>query len=118
MKTIIAGSRDITNYNVLLKALDESFMKDDISEIVCGKAKGVDTLGERYGKENNIPVIPFPAEWDKYGNKSAGPIRNRQMAEYADRALVIWDGKSPGSKNMIKTMKQLKKEVFEYIYKE
>ncbi len=29
-------------------------------------------------REHNIPVVVFPAEWDRYG-RAAGSIRNRQM---------------------------------------
>ena len=28
-------------------------------------------------------------------------MRNRQMAEYADGLIVLWDGQSPGTKNMM-----------------
>jgi hypothetical protein len=31
----------------------------------------------------------------------AGPIRNGEMAKYADALIVFWDGKSRGTKNMI-----------------
>lgn len=30
--------------------------------------------------------------------KGAGHKRNTQMAEYADGAIIFWDGKSKGSK--------------------
>jgi uncharacterized phage-like protein YoqJ len=35
------------------------------------------------------------------------------MAEYADALLLIWDGESRGSKNMLFNMKKLGKQVFE-----
>lgn len=47
-----------------------------------------------------IPVIHFPANWDKHG-KSAGHIRNAEMAKYADALVAFWDGKSKGTKGMI-----------------
>ena len=50
----------------------------------------------------------MPAQWDLYG-RAAGPIRNAQMADYADAAIIIWDGKSPGSLNMIKEVKKVNK---------
>jgi hypothetical protein len=64
-------------------------------------------LGDRFA----VPIASFPAKWERYG-KRAGPIRNREMADYADVAVVIWDDNSPGSRNMIKTMKDLGKPVF------
>ncbi|SRR6266576_3588857 len=109
MKTIIAGSRTITNINILQEALKEIDWK--ITEIVCGKAKGVDYLGEVYARDFGIPIKYFPANWNLYG-KSAGPIRNKQMAEYADAAIIIWDGISKGSLNMIKTAEKLGLKIY------
>lgn len=98
MRTIIAGSRSITDPGIIRAAIRKS--KLVITEIVCGCAAGVDRLGENYGNLNNIPVAQYPAEWDKYG-KSAGYRRNVVMAENADALIAIWDGKSSGTKHMI-----------------
>ena len=98
MKTIIAGSRTITNYEDVLEAI--SLVGWDITEVVSGGAKGVDRMGERYAKYYKIPLKRFPANWDKYG-KSAGIIRNNDMAKYADALIAIWDLKSKGTKHMI-----------------
>jgi len=106
MKVIIAGSRDITDMNLLLCALD--IYPIDITEVVSGGANGVDRLGEEWAKEHNVPLTIFPAEWDKYG-KIAGPIRNGNMAFYADALVAIWDGKSRGTKNMVDQMNKLQK---------
>jgi len=105
MKTIIAGSRSITNNNTLLGALE--LVPWSITEVVCGNARGVDTLGRNWAYDNKIPIKYFPAMWNKYG-KAAGPIRNKQMAEYADSLLLVWDGVSRGSKNMYETWTSLK----------
>lgn len=98
MKTIIAGSRSITDYNVVKKVIKQS--KFSITEVVSGTAFGVDRQGERFGHENKIPIKRFPAEWGEYG-KSAGYIRNAEMAKYADALIAIWDGESRGTKHMI-----------------
>ena len=115
MKVIIAGSRDITNYNLLLKVIEKS--KFEITEVVSGTARGVDKLGERYAEENNIPLKKFPADWNKY-NKMAGYLRNKQMAEYADALIAIWDGESRGTKNMIDIAKKMKLDICCVIYKD
>lgn len=111
MKTIIAGCRDFTDYKLLKDKLDYYRKDKEITEVVCGLARGADELGEVYATENNIRVKPFPADWDKHG-KSAGPIRNRQMAEYADCLIAVWDGKSKGTKNMIEEMHKKNKPVY------
>ena len=40
------------------------------------------------------------ADWEKYG-KSAGPARNKIMAEKVDYVICFWDGKSKGTRSMI-----------------
>jgi hypothetical protein len=97
MKVIIAGSRSIYYINLVVRAIKESGF--DITEVVCGEARGVDTLGKRWAKGNNIPVKSFPADWETYG-KSAGYKRNVDMAEYAEALIAITIG-SPGTKHMI-----------------
>jgi predicted Rossmann fold nucleotide-binding protein DprA/Smf involved in DNA uptake len=62
MKTIIAGSRDITDYALVVRAVVES--KFCITEVVSGTASGVDKLGERYALEKGIAIKSFPAAWD------------------------------------------------------
>lgn len=113
MKIIVAGSRHITNQNIVFMILDDaraklSKNKTPITEIICGEAKGVDILGSQWAKSKSIPVVSFPAEWDKHGKK-AGPIRNKQMGDYADSLIAIWDGESFGTKNMIDIMKKMNK---------
>jgi hypothetical protein len=98
MKVIIAGSRSITSYDKLVKTIEQSGF--DITEIVSGGARGVDTLGEHYAHNNNIPLTIIKAEWDKYG-RSAGYKRNVQMADYADALIALWDGESRGTRHMI-----------------
>lgn len=106
MKVIIAGSRNVTQYSLVVEAIKRSGYK--ITEVVSGCAVGVDRLGEQWAMANNIPIKEMPADW-KHDGKAAGPIRNKQMAEYADAAIVIWDGQSRGTRNMIENMVRRKK---------
>ncbi|MBR4632426.1 MAG: DUF2493 domain-containing protein [Elusimicrobia bacterium] len=113
MKILIAGSRTITNINVLLKAINLSGYKITIKdEIVSGGARGVDTLAEIFAKNNKIPITIFKPDWNKYG-KSAGVIRNYEMAKYCDIGIVIHNG-SRGSLNMIRNLIKFKRDFFEY----
>lgn len=99
MKVIIAGSRDINDYPLLLDTIEECPF--DITEVVCGMARGVDTLGKRWAEANGIPVTEFPANWSKYG-RAAGPIRNEEMAKYADALIAVRRPESRGTKDMVK----------------
>lgn len=109
MKVIIAGSRNLEDYTLVAQAMQRCGF--DVTEVVCGMATGVDTLGYRWAQCNNISIKEMPAQWHQYG-KRAGPVRNKQMAEYADAAVIIWDGKSPGSRNMINEMIRAKKPYY------
>lgn len=111
MKTVIAGSRDITDYSILVKAM--AHFPHEITEVVSGKARGVDTLGEIWANQNNVPVKEMPANWNEYGKK-AGAIRNAAMGKYADAALIVWDGESRGTRHMIEVMQRLGK--FSHVY--
>lgn len=107
-RVIIAGTRTFSNYALLADYADKKLSAisahEDI-EIVSGGASGADALGEQYAKERGYHIKRFNAEWDKYGY-SAGPRRNKQMAEYADALLAYWDGHSRGTRNMIELAKE------------
>jgi hypothetical protein len=98
MKTIIAGSRDKVSYQDVVDAIKTCPWT--VTEVVCGKARGADTFGETFAYNANIPVKEFPADWKALG-KSAGIIRNKQMGDYADALIAVWDGVSRGTKHMI-----------------
>lgn len=99
MKLIVAGGREFTNYSHLSECIEVNFDLLDL-EIVSGCARGADALGIKFAEENDIPLTKFPADWDRHG-KSAGYIRNAEMADYADSLLAFWDGRSRGTKHMI-----------------
>jgi|SRR3990167_1532212 len=119
MKVIVAGSRTVTGKDWVFSAIWHS--KFEITEVVSGFQRtyndkgeivgGADYWGEVWAKQNRIPIMQFPAEWDKYG-RSAGPIRNKQMGEYADALVACWDEKSSGTRSMILIMQQLHKPYY------
>ena len=113
MKVIIAGGRDFDDYLLLLQAV----VKADfgITEVVSGGAPGADTLGELFARDLDLLLKRFPADWKRLG-RAAGPIRNGEMAQYADALIAMWDGVSTGTANMIKqaTERGLKVHVERY----
>ena len=109
MRTIIAGSRTITDLKIVEDAIKESGF--DIDTVICGGAKGVDKLGELWARRNMLFIEYFYPDWDLYG-KAAGPIRNKQMAENADALIAIWDGVSKGTKSMIDLATKQGLEIF------
>lgn len=118
MKTIIAGSREITSPGIVARAILASGI--EITEVVSGGARGVDSLGEQWARRSRIPVTEFPvtpADWKKYG-KRAGYIRNHKMGEYAEALIAVWDGQSRGTGHMINIAKELGLLVKMFIYDE
>lgn len=130
MKTIIAGSRNGISEQDVQKAINECGW--EITEVVCGKAKGADSFGERWAIQNKVPVKEFKPNWEdvsnpnaiikinKFGKKYdslAGIRRNHEMGDYAEALVAIWDGKSPGTKDMIHYAKSKGLKVFVYIVK-
>ncbi|MBO5873187.1 MAG: DUF2493 domain-containing protein [Clostridia bacterium] len=112
-KVVVAGCRDYNNYEEAKDYIDRCLsgirLENNIV-IVSGGARGADALGERYARENGFEIERYPADWDTYG-KSAGPIRNKQMAEICDCAICFWDGKSRGTASMIQFAKQRNKPI-------
>ena len=86
MKVLVCGGRDFRNYGVVSNKLDK--LDPRPTQIITGGARGADSLGEQYAKDNNIPLRVFPAQWEKYG-KRAGYLRNKQMLDEGQPDLVV-----------------------------
>jgi len=109
MKLLIVGSRNFNNLKLMISEYTKLTQKYNITEIVSGGAKGADLLGEQIAKLFKLKVIRFLPDWNKYGKK-AGILRNIEMGDYCDIALIFWDGKSKGTKHMIDYLKKINKK--------
>lgn len=125
IRIIVAGGRDFDDYTMLRSTIHNLLFAlidryDDLEKsnirFISGSARGADSLGEKYANNYGYNLSRFPADWDNLG-KSAGYIRNKQMAEFAidDNSigilLAFWDGKSKGTKHMIDLAKKNDLEV-------
>ncbi len=102
-RIVIAGCRDYNNYDEAKLYIDfclSNIRKEYEIIIVSGCASGADAIGERYAEENEFKIEKYPADWKRYG-RSAGPKRNKKMAEVSDYVICFWDGESRGTKSMI-----------------
>lgn len=100
----IIGSRTITNLNL------EKYLPDNITEIVSGGAKGVDTLAKEYAKKHKIQYKEFLPEYNRYGR--VAPLkRNDIIVDYSDTVFAFWDGKSKGTEYVINLCKKRNKDV-------
>lgn len=112
MKVIIAGSRNYRGgaEGVHVAVKESGF---DVITVISGVARGADLAGENWARAKGVQVERFPADWKKHG-RSAGIIRNCQMAEAANALIALWDGSSRGTLHMISKMKLDGKPVFVY----
>jgi hypothetical protein len=97
VKVIVAGSRTGITQDLVEKVINEFGL--DITEIVSGGARGVDTYGELWAQDRDIPITRFKPDWGQ--GRTAGKERNWDMGHYADALIAVWDGMSPGTAHMI-----------------
>lgn len=92
MKLLIAGSRNIKNFDLT------KYVPPNTTLIISGGATGIDAIAEKFADTHNIPKQILLPDYSLYGKK-APIVRNKLMVDLADSVLVIWDGKSHGTKN-------------------
>ncbi len=110
MKIAIIGSRGLTVTDL------EKYLPSNITEIVSGGAKGIDSCARNYALANDIHLTEFLPEYNKYG-RSAPLKRNLQIIRYADQVIAFWDGVSRGTKYVIENCKRENKQVTVYLKK-
>jgi len=104
MKVAVIGSR-----NLIVQDL-KHYLPEEVTEIVSGGAKGVDTSAKEYADAQGIKLTEFLPEYGRYG-RGAPLKRNISIVEYADLVLAFWDGKSRGTKFVIDECKKRNKVV-------
>lgn len=116
MRLIIAGGRYFKpsiHHTQWLNRLNDELVAagTPLTQVLSGKAAGADQFGEMWAAEHAIPVAEFPPDWVAYG-KSAGPRRNRQMAENAD-AVVLFPG-GDGTQSMFDIARALNLKIYDW----
>ena len=101
MRMSIGGGRDFRGTIEDFYLVKEAIEKYNITEIVSGRQKtwdenkntyyGADYFGELCATLLGLPIKPFPAAWKKLG-RSAGPVRNKQIANYIHYAFLFPGG--------------------------
>ncbi|MBQ3225927.1 MAG: hypothetical protein IJB48_02595 [Clostridia bacterium] len=104
MKLLIAGSRKINYFDF------SKYIPNDITTIISGGAKGIDSLAEDYADAHRLSKIIIRPEYNKYG-KAAPLKRNELLVQIADKILIVWDGLSKGTKYTIDYANKLNKDM-------
>ena len=105
----IVGSRDLTPEQASVVRAHCLVHLAEVSELVSGGARGVDTIAEKAAKDLNIHCsIVRPAN---PSIKRDYILRNHKIVDYADKVIAFWDGKSKGTQSVIKYCEKNKKEL-------
>jgi hypothetical protein len=101
MKVAIIGSRGLEVPDL------EKYVPAELTEVVSGGARGVDTSARSFAIANKIKLVEFLPDYDKYG-RGAPLVRNLQIIEYSDIVLAFWDGVNltRGTKHVIDNCKK------------
>ena len=104
MKLLVVGSRSIKDFDLT------PHIPNDVITIISGGANGVDALAEEYADKHRLSKFILRPRYDLYGR--AAPLkRNEEMIDMADEVLIIWDGKSKGTRYTMKYAQKTNKPV-------
>ena len=103
-KVAIVGSRNISDTQT--KKIEEYLdsIKDSISLVISGGAKGVDTIAKDFADTNSIPIVVIKPKYHLFSDneKKRAPLeRNKEISDQCDTLYAFWDGVSTGTKNII-----------------
>lgn len=106
LRVLVCGSRTVTDQRAVGIVLNGIAVETDWNLVVIhGAARGADNLADRWASANDVSVLAFAAQWNKYG-KRAGFLRNTQMLEEG-KPHVVWAfvdkdlSESKGTKMMV-----------------
>lgn len=94
MRVAVIGSRGLSVPNL------EDYLPQDMTEILSGGAKGVDTSAREYAVSRGIKFTEYLPDYNRYGRR-APLIRNVTIIENADIVFAFWDGSSHGTRFVI-----------------
>ena len=94
----VTGGRSFGNKSLVEKVLGRLLGRNVI--LAHGDCKGADHLCRDFAVKAGWRVVPYPADWQKLGNR-AGPIRNAHLLDdFKPDYLIAFPG-NRGTMNMI-----------------
>lgn len=100
-KVIIAGSRHFSDYNLVENKLLELGVDKQSCLIITNLNYGVSLMGFDFARKYNKDIWIYKSD--------------EKMIKVATHCIVIWDGKSKGSANMITQAKKHNLKLIEII---
>jgi hypothetical protein len=102
MRVLVCGGRTFGDIALLDTALNEVHAATPIVVVIQGEAKGADALGKAWARRNRISCIGYAADWRRWGNRAAGPIRNQKMLDEGQPDLVLAFPGGNGTADMVR----------------
>lgn len=105
----IVGSRNLKSKELFQEGIVKAIEQWGVpSEVVSGGAKGADTMGEKWARDNEIVCTVYKPDWNQHGKK-AGILRNIDIINKANKVLAFPSKKGKGTQHSIGlTIKQQK----------
>jgi len=92
-KVIIAGGQEFDEYHIIHKALDGAYAKHNAMVLVHGGApKGVDLVAAKWAEAKKVHQVICKPDWNAYGKKRAGFMRNDTMLSLNPIGLLAFPG--------------------------
>jgi hypothetical protein len=105
-KLIISGIRTCDRKDAVYAEINKYINEiGAVDEIIAGGSTGVDLIAKMYAEEMHIKYTEFAPNWQDDLN-AAGLVRDTRMVEYATHLLVLSNGISKESKNLIEEAKR------------
>lgn len=99
MEIAVTGSRSISDFNIIYSYLDRMLSNLKDFTIVTGGYTSVDKIARQYAIERDIPFREVVPDFERH-KRRAFYQRNLILLD-CDKAVVFWDGKSPGTAQFI-----------------
>lgn len=103
-RVLVCGTREGFTRETVWNCLDRvvKITGAEPAAIIVGDCRGPDLFAKEWAQLRSIPCDEFVADWKQHG-LAAGPRRNAIMLRESkpDAVLAFWDGKSPGTIDMI-----------------
>jgi hypothetical protein len=104
-KLIVSGLRSCQRKETVFGEINKYIAEiGSVDEIISGGSSGVDSYAREYAELNQIKYKEFAPNWQDDLN-AAGIIRDSRMAEYGTHLLVLSNGVSKESMNLINEAK-------------
>ncbi len=105
-KLIVSGIRTCNKKDAVFAEINKFVAEiGGVDEIVAGGSTGVDMIAKMYAESKGIKYKEFSPNWQDDLN-AAGLVRDTRMAEYGTHLLVLSNGVSKESRNLINEAKQ------------